>query len=134
MSINTALSGLSAAQHDIAATSHNIANVGTIGFRGSRAEFADVFNSSPYSISRTAVGSGVQTLRTAMQFSQGLGGGHGQHARSGHRGAGLLRHRARRRAQLRQAGADLHPRGRLRPSMPRAWRSMPRVRSCSPGR
>ncbi|MEA5160869.1 flagellar hook protein FlgE [Cereibacter sphaeroides f. sp. denitrificans] len=71
MSINTALSGLSAAQHDIAATSHNIANVGTIGFRGSRAEFADVFNSSPYSISRTAVGSGVQTLRTAMQFSQG---------------------------------------------------------------
>ncbi|MGP3697205.1 flagellar hook protein FlgE [Rhodobacter sp. NSM] len=71
MSINTALSGLAAAQHDIAATSHNIANVGTIGFRGSRAEFADVFNSSPYSIARTAVGSGVQTLRTAMQFSQG---------------------------------------------------------------
>ncbi|SNX67747.1 flagellar hook protein FlgE [Cereibacter ovatus] len=71
MSINTALSGLAAAQHDIAATSHNIANVGTIGFRGSRAEFADVFNASPYSIARTAVGSGVQTLRTAMQFGQG---------------------------------------------------------------
>jgi flagellar hook protein FlgE len=71
MSMNTALSGLSAAQTDIAATSHNIANVGTIGFRGSRAEFSDIFNQSPYAVSRTTVGSGTQVTRVAQDFSQG---------------------------------------------------------------
>lgn len=71
MSMNTALSGLSAAQTDIAATSHNIANVGTIGFRGSRAEFSDIFNQSPYAVSRTTVGSGTQVTRLAQDFSQG---------------------------------------------------------------
>jgi flagellar hook protein FlgE len=71
MSMNTALSGLSAAQTDIAATSHNIANVGTIGFRGSRAEFSDIFNQSPHAVSRTTVGSGTQVTRVAQDFSQG---------------------------------------------------------------
>jgi flagellar hook protein FlgE len=71
MSMNTAISGLNAAQADIAATSHNIANVATVGFRGSRTEFADLFNQSPYSVSRTTVGSGVQVTRVAQDFSQG---------------------------------------------------------------
>ncbi|NEX45248.1 flagellar hook protein FlgE [Pseudotabrizicola algicola] len=71
MSMNTALSGLTAAQSDIAATSHNIANVGTIGFRGSRTEFADIYNQSPFSVSRTTVGSGTQVTRVAQDFSQG---------------------------------------------------------------
>jgi flagellar hook protein FlgE len=71
MSMHTALSGLTAAQTDIAATSHNIANVGTVGFRGSRTEFADIYNQSPYSVSRTAVGSGTQVARVAQDFSQG---------------------------------------------------------------
>jgi flagellar hook protein FlgE len=71
MSMNTALSGLNAAQSDIAATSHNIANVGTIGFRASRAEFADVFSQSPQSVSATRVGSGTQVTRIAQDFSQG---------------------------------------------------------------
>lgn len=71
MSMNTALSGLTAAQADIAATSHNIANVGTIGFRGSRTEFADIYNQSPFSVSRTTVGSGTQVTRVAQDFSQG---------------------------------------------------------------
>lgn len=71
MSMNTALSGLTAAQTDIAATSHNIANVSTIGFRGSRAEFADIYNSSPFSVSRTATGSGTQVTRVAQDYSQG---------------------------------------------------------------
>lgn len=71
MSMYTALSGINAAQTDIAATSHNIANVATTGFKSSRAEFADIFSSSPMSVSRTAVGAGVQVARTAQQFTQG---------------------------------------------------------------
>lgn len=71
MSMSTALSGLKAAQTEISATSHNIANVGTMGFRSSRVEFADVFSSSPFSNQRSAIGSGVQVQRVAQNFTQG---------------------------------------------------------------
>lgn len=71
MSMNTALSGLNAAQKDIATTAHNIANVGTIGFRGSRAEFADVFSQSPQNVTATQTGSGVRAARVAQDFTQG---------------------------------------------------------------
>ena len=71
MSMSTALSGLMAAQTEISATSHNIANVGTVGFRSSRVEFADVFSSSPMANQRTAVGSGVTVQRVAQDYSQG---------------------------------------------------------------
>jgi flagellar hook protein FlgE len=71
MSMSTALSGLMAAQTEISATSHNISNVGTVGFRGSRVEFADVFSSSPMSNQRTAVGSGVNVQRVAQDYTQG---------------------------------------------------------------
>ena len=43
MSFYTALTGLNGAQSDISATSNNIANVGTTGFKRSRAEFGDIF-------------------------------------------------------------------------------------------
>ena len=43
MSFYTALTGLNGSQADIAATSNNIANVGTTGFKRSRAEFGDIF-------------------------------------------------------------------------------------------
>ena len=43
MSFNTALSGLQAATVDLSVTSNNIANVATTGFKGSRAEFGDLF-------------------------------------------------------------------------------------------
>ena len=39
MSFYTALTGLNGAQSDISATSNNIANVNTTGFKRSRAEF-----------------------------------------------------------------------------------------------
>ncbi|CUX82060.1 MAG: flagellar hook protein FlgE [Roseibaca calidilacus] len=71
MSMSTALSGLHAAQRSISVTSHNIANVGTTGFRGSRAEFADIFTQSPFSVARTTAGSGTQITRVAQDFSQG---------------------------------------------------------------
>lgn len=71
MSMYTALSGVSASQAEISAISHNIANVGTYGFKGSRVEFADIFSSSPMSVNRTATGSGVQTARVTQIFNQG---------------------------------------------------------------
>lgn len=69
MSFNTALSGLNAAQAELNVTSNNIANVGTIGFKGSRAEFADIFSAT--GSSRTAIGSGVLLANVAQQFGQG---------------------------------------------------------------
>lgn len=71
MTFRTALSGLNAASADLNVTSHNIANVATVGFKGSRAEFAEVFATSTFGLSRTAVGSGVRVGAVSQQFGQG---------------------------------------------------------------
>ena len=71
MSFNTALSGLNAAQAELNVTSNNIANVGTTGFKGSRAEFADIFATSSFGSSGTAIGNGTLLANVAQQFGQG---------------------------------------------------------------
>ncbi|HVJ38728.1 MAG TPA: flagellar hook protein FlgE [Stenotrophomonas sp.] len=71
MGFNTSLSGINAANADLNVTSNNIANVNTTGFKQSRAEFADMFQSTAYGLSRNAVGSGVRVSNVAQQFSQG---------------------------------------------------------------
>ncbi|MEW6983204.1 flagellar hook protein FlgE [Colwelliaceae bacterium 6471] len=71
MSFNIALSGLNAAQKDLDVTSNNIANVNTVGFKESRAEFVDVYAASLLSSGKTKVGDGVLTSDVAQQFSQG---------------------------------------------------------------
>ncbi len=71
MSFNIALSGLNAAQKDLDVTSNNIANVNTVGFKESRAEFVDVYASSLLASGKTKVGDGVLTSDVAQQFSQG---------------------------------------------------------------
>lgn len=71
MSFNIALSGVAAAQKDLDTTANNIANVNTVGFKESRAEFGDVFASSLLGGGRTKVGDGVVTQEVAQQFSQG---------------------------------------------------------------
>lgn len=71
MAMNTALSGIQAAQSDINATSNNIANAGTAGFRASRVLFADVFSSSAASVAEHATGSGTRILSIDQDFSQG---------------------------------------------------------------
>ncbi|MFQ3209343.1 MAG: flagellar hook protein FlgE [Colwellia sp.] len=71
MSFNIALSGLNAAQKDLDVTSNNIANVNTVGFKESRAEFVDVYAASLLSAGKTKVGDGVLTSDVAQQFSQG---------------------------------------------------------------
>ena len=71
MSFNIALSGLNAAQKDLDVTSNNIANVNTVGFKESRAEFVDVYAASLLASGSTKVGDGVLTSTVAQQFSQG---------------------------------------------------------------
>lgn len=71
MSFNTALTGLNAAQSDLNVKSHNIANVATTGFKGSRAEFADVYALSAFGSSNTTIGSGTVLNNVAQQFTQG---------------------------------------------------------------
>lgn len=71
MSFNIALSGVSAAQKDLDTTANNIANVNTVGFKESRAEFGDVYAASLLSGGKTKVGDGVLTTEVAQQFSQG---------------------------------------------------------------
>jgi len=71
MSFNISLSGLNAASSDLDVTSNNIANVSTTGFKGSRAEFADIFAASPLGTTSNAVGAGVQLAAVSQQFGQG---------------------------------------------------------------
>jgi flagellar hook protein FlgE len=71
MSFNIALSGVSAAQRDLDTTANNIANVNTVGFKESRAEFGDVYAQSLLAGGKTKVGDGVITQEVAQQFSQG---------------------------------------------------------------
>ena len=71
MSFNIALTGLDAANQDLAVTSNNLANVGTTGFKGSRTEFGDLFASTQAGVSATAVGNGVAVSEVAQQFTQG---------------------------------------------------------------
>ena len=71
MSFNIALSGVAAAQKDLDTTANNIANVNTVGFKESRAEFGDVFAQSLMAGGKSKVGDGVITQEVAQQFSQG---------------------------------------------------------------
>jgi len=71
MSFNIALTGLNAANQDLSVTANNLANVATTGFKGSRAEFGDLFASTQAGVSATAVGNGVSVNEVAQQFTQG---------------------------------------------------------------
>src|SRR3546814_16990823 len=71
MPFNLALSGLNAASSDLEVTANNIANVNSVGFKGSRAEFADVFSVTGSGVSSIAIGNGVRLSSVAPQFGQG---------------------------------------------------------------
>ncbi|MCG5497227.1 flagellar hook protein FlgE [Ectothiorhodospira variabilis] len=70
-SFNIGLTGINAASKDLEVTGHNISNSSTAGFKGSRAEFADVFALSYTGVSRLATGSGVNLAAVSQQFNQG---------------------------------------------------------------
>ena len=71
MSFYTALTGLNGSSADISATSNNIANVGTTGFKRSRAEFGDIFATSPLQNASSSIGSGTILKGVKQQFTQG---------------------------------------------------------------
>src|ERR1700758_5032560 len=71
MSFNIALTGLNAATQALSVTSNNLANAQTVGFKGSRAEFGDIYASTQTGVASTAVGNGVKVEEVAQQFSQG---------------------------------------------------------------
>jgi flagellar hook protein FlgE len=71
MSFYTSLSGLNAAQTEMSSISHNLANVGTNGFKKSRTDFADVISSSVSLSPKMMIGSGTVVKGNVQQFGQG---------------------------------------------------------------
>lgn len=71
MSLNVALSGMSAASADLKVTVNNIANASTVSFKSSRAEFADIYSASLQGIGSSLIGSGVRLSKIAQQYDQG---------------------------------------------------------------
>lgn len=65
------LSGLEAAASNLEVTGNNVANSGTNGFKGSRAEFVDVFAVNGRAVSPTQIGNGVRLADVKQQFTQG---------------------------------------------------------------
>jgi flagellar hook protein FlgE len=71
MSFYTSLSGLKGAQTDLATISNNLANVGSTGFKKSRAQFGDLFASAPTQTTRLVAGQGARLNGVMQQFTQG---------------------------------------------------------------
>ena len=71
MALSTALSGINAAQADLGVIANNISNANTVGFKGSRAQFSDIFAVTGSNLNSTATGSGAHLDSVAQQFSQG---------------------------------------------------------------
>jgi flagellar hook protein FlgE len=71
MPFRIALSGLNASQSDLNVTANNVANTATNGFKGSRAEFADLFAVSLQGVSANSSGNGVRVSNISQQFAQG---------------------------------------------------------------
>jgi flagellar hook protein FlgE len=71
MSFYTSLSGLQGAQTELSTISHNLANVGTNGFKRSRVEFGDVIASTATKSPTQMIGSGSYVKAVRQQFGQG---------------------------------------------------------------
>jgi flagellar hook protein FlgE len=71
MAFYTSLSGLNAAQTDLSTIANNIANVNSMGFKKSRAEFGDLFASSNTQNPKMINGQGAQVDGIVQQFTQG---------------------------------------------------------------
>ncbi len=71
MSFQQGLSGLNAASKNLDVIGHNIANSNTVGFKASRAEFAEMVASAIGAAGGTNAGIGVEVGAVSQQFSQG---------------------------------------------------------------
>lgn len=72
MGFNTALSGIKASADFLSTTGNNIANSDTTGFKKSRVEFGDLYNTNVIGAgSSNTIGSGVAVNNIAQEFSSG---------------------------------------------------------------
>ncbi len=71
MSFQQGLSGLNAASKQLEVIGNNVANANTVGFKQSRAEFADVYANSLTGGGATQIGIGTNLATVAQQFTQG---------------------------------------------------------------
>lgn len=71
MTFSTSLTGLNAAQTDLQATSNNIANVGTSGFKKSDVQFGDIVSRHTTQAPNSVIGVGVATMKVRQEFAQG---------------------------------------------------------------
>ena len=65
MSFQQGLSGLNGAAKSLDVIGNNIANSGTVGFKQSQAQFADIYASSLYGVSGNQAGIGVAEIGRA---------------------------------------------------------------------
>ncbi len=70
MGFQQGLSGLGAAAKNLDVIGNNVANTSTVGFKSSRAEFADIY-ASTFGSSSNIAGIGAKTTTIAQQFGQG---------------------------------------------------------------
>lgn len=71
MSFQQGLSGLNAASKSLEVIGNNVSNANTVGFKQSRAEFADVFASSLNGSGTPQIGIGTTLASVTQQFTQG---------------------------------------------------------------
>ena len=71
MSFQQGLSGLNGAAKQLDVIGNNIANASTVGFKGSQAQFADVYANSLNGGGANQAGIGVKVSQIAQQFTQG---------------------------------------------------------------
>lgn len=71
MIFDTAISGLQAATNNLDVIGNNIANSSTIGFKGSRANFGDIYSSSGLGSGGTSIGAGVILTKVQQSFASG---------------------------------------------------------------
>ena len=71
MSFTQGLSGLNAASKGLEVIGNNVANASTVGFKGSQAQFADVFAASLGGAGVSQIGIGAKLATVAQQFTQG---------------------------------------------------------------
>ena len=71
MAFNTGLSGLRASSVDLDVTGNNIANASTVGFKGSRVQFGDLYANGFLSSGTNPIGDGVRVQDVQQSFAQG---------------------------------------------------------------
>ena len=71
MSFQTGLSGLNSAARELDVVGNNVANANVTGFKGSRAQFAEVMASSLNGGGSNSIGIGTKVATVAQDFTQG---------------------------------------------------------------